>query len=69
MTVPATTDDGQTGVQPSRIIGVEGPRWMLRATLLGEAALDPDEHALMGALATSSSYAARSRASSASHSC
>ncbi len=50
VTMPATTDDGQTGAQPSRIIGIEGPRWMLRATLLGEAALDPDEHVLMGAL-------------------
>lgn len=50
VTMPATMPDGETGVQPSRIIGVEGPRWMLRATLLGEAALFPEEHALMAAL-------------------
>jgi len=50
VTMPATAPDGQTGVQPSRVIGIEGPRWMLRATLLGEAALQPDEHALMAAL-------------------
>lgn len=50
ITMPATTEDGQTGVQASRVLGIEGPRWMLRATLLGEAALDPDEHVLMGAL-------------------
>ncbi len=50
VTIPATTSDGQTGVQPSRIIGIEGPRWMLRATLLGEAALVPEEHPLMDAL-------------------
>ncbi len=50
VTVPATTTDGQTGIQPSRILGIEGPRWMLRATLLGDAALQPDEHPLMGAL-------------------
>ena len=35
--------DGQTGVQPSRIIGVNGPRWMLRATLLGRPAVEVDE--------------------------
>jgi hypothetical protein len=34
--------DGQTGVQPSRIIGVNGPRWMLRATLLGRPAVEQD---------------------------
>jgi hypothetical protein len=32
--------DGTTGTQPSRIIGINGPRWMLRATLLGRPALD-----------------------------
>jgi Protein of unknown function (DUF3710) len=36
------TPDGSTGTQPSRIIGVNGPRWMLRATLLGRPALEPD---------------------------
>lgn len=35
------TPDGGTGTQPSRIIGVNGPRWMLRATLLGRPALEP----------------------------
>lgn len=34
--------DGQPGVQPSRIIGVNGPRWMLRATFLGQPAVDPE---------------------------
>ena len=37
--------DGGTGTQPSRIIGVNGPRWMLRATLLGRPALEPDTSA------------------------
>jgi hypothetical protein len=32
--------DGQTGTQVSRIIGVNGPRWLLRATLLGRPAVD-----------------------------
>lgn len=39
--IPVTTEDGQAGFQPSRIIGVEGPRWMLRATLLGRSAISP----------------------------
>ena len=50
VTMPATSEDGEMGMAPSRIMGIEGPRWMLRATLLGEAALVPDEHALMEAL-------------------
>ncbi|GAB2447082.1 DUF3710 domain-containing protein [Nocardioides hungaricus] len=33
--------DGRTGTQVSRIIGVNGPRWMLRATLLGRPAAEP----------------------------
>lgn len=39
MRVGVKTSDGKTGVQQSRIIGVAGPRWILRATLLGQAAL------------------------------
>ena len=34
--------NGTTGTQPSRIIGINGPRWMLRATLLGRPATDVD---------------------------
>lgn len=40
--VPAKMPDGSDGVQVSRIIGVDGPRWMLRATLLGRPAVEPD---------------------------
>lgn len=36
------TDDGRTATQPSRVVGINGPRWMLRATFLGKAALEPD---------------------------
>jgi hypothetical protein len=32
--------DGRTGEQASRIVGVNGSRWMLRATFLGKPALD-----------------------------
>jgi hypothetical protein len=36
------TPDGRTGTQPSRVIGVNGERWMLRATLLGRPASEID---------------------------
>ncbi|MDX6276180.1 MAG: hypothetical protein QOJ72_308 [Nocardioidaceae bacterium] len=49
--VPATSPEGEEGLQPSRIIGIEGPRWLLRATVLGAAALDlTDDGLLMTAL-------------------
>jgi hypothetical protein len=32
--------DGTQGIQPSRIIGINGSRWMLRATLIGRPAVD-----------------------------
>ena len=34
--------DGRTGQQPSRIVGVNGPRWLLRATFLGQPAVDDE---------------------------
>lgn len=37
---PATAPDGTEAVQPARFIGVEGPRWVLRATVLGAAGLE-----------------------------
>ncbi len=40
--VQVRTPDGKTGTQESRIIGVNGPRWLLRATLLGKPATDVD---------------------------
>lgn len=36
------TDDGKTATQPSRVVGIDGGRWMLRATLLGRAATEPE---------------------------
>ena len=36
------TADGRTGTQHSRIVGINGSRWMLRATLLGRPATDPE---------------------------
>lgn len=34
------TADGRTGTQASRIVGINGERWMLRVTLLGRPAVD-----------------------------
>lgn len=47
--VPIRTPDGRSGSQTSRIVGVEGPRWLLRGTFLGKAATQPDPE---GALET-----------------
>jgi len=35
--------DGSSAMQPSRIIGVNGPRWLLRATFLGNPAVQPED--------------------------
>lgn len=40
--VPVARPDGSAAVQPSRIIGVNGERWLLRASLLGRPALEPE---------------------------
>jgi len=40
--VPVKTQDGRNATQNSRIAGIEGPRWLLRATYLGQAAGDPN---------------------------
>ena len=43
------TPDGKRGSQTSRIMGVDGPRWLLRATFLGKPATDPDPEYLLEA--------------------
>ena len=45
--VPVELPDGEEGFQPSRIVAVEGPRWMLRGTFLGEAGLNPTDEGLL----------------------
>ena len=40
--MPVKRPDGTEATQPSRIIGINGDRWMLRASFLGRPALDPD---------------------------
>jgi hypothetical protein len=40
--LPVQLEDGSAGMQPSRIIGWNGSRWLLRAALLGRPALEPE---------------------------
>lgn len=42
LVVPVEDPEGQVFSQTSRVIGVDGPRWLLRATVLGRAAVEPD---------------------------
>jgi hypothetical protein len=35
--------DGSQAIQPSRIVGINGDRWLLRATFLGQPAVEPDD--------------------------
>jgi hypothetical protein len=45
LVVPVTTAEGKKAVQASRIVGIDGPRWMLRATFLGTATTDAKAYA------------------------
>jgi Protein of unknown function (DUF3710) len=45
LVVPVTTADGKKAVQASRVVGIDGPRWMLRATFLGTATTDAKAYA------------------------
>jgi hypothetical protein len=38
--LPVTTPDGEQGYQPSRMWVAEGPRWLLRGIVYGQAALE-----------------------------
>ncbi|GAA0618485.1 DUF3710 domain-containing protein [Kribbella sandramycini] len=42
LVVPVEDPDGKIYSQTSRVIGVDGPRWLLRATVLGRAAVDAE---------------------------
>ena len=41
--VPSRTPDGRTTHQPARFVGIDGPRWFLRAVFHGEAAYQADQ--------------------------
>ncbi len=42
LVVPVQDPEGQIFSQTSRVIGIDGPRWLLRATVLGHAAVEPE---------------------------
>lgn len=45
--LPATSSEGKKGYQASRVTGIDGPRWMLRATFIGGATTDAGAFARM----------------------
>lgn len=45
--MPTLNDDGSTVVQPIRFVGIDGPRWFLRAAVGGDAAVFPEALAKM----------------------
>ncbi len=40
--MPARSPEGKAVMQPLRFVGIDGPRWFLRAVFLGRAAAQPD---------------------------
>src|SRR5690625_267064 len=38
--VPAKLPDGRQGERVARFLGIDGPRWMIRAMIMGKAAID-----------------------------
>ncbi|MEO6998418.1 MAG: DUF3710 domain-containing protein [Terracoccus sp.] len=40
--MPQAGPDGRTVFMPARFLGVDGPRWFLRAVVSGRAAIDPE---------------------------
>jgi hypothetical protein len=45
--MPVKTPEGKAATQPSRVLGVAGPRWLLRATFLGRPAVEPDDEGVL----------------------
>jgi hypothetical protein len=41
--MPVRKPDGEVALQPTRIVGINGQRWMLRASFLGRPAVQPEE--------------------------
>ncbi len=41
--VPAEAPGGGVGLAPARFVGVDGPRWFLRALITGPGATDPEQ--------------------------
>ena len=48
--IPVRTPDGRSGHQPARFVGVDGPRWFLRAVFHGPAVYEDEAAAAMEAV-------------------
>lgn len=48
--LPVKTPEGGTGHRPARFVGVDGPRWFLRAVVTGKAAVEADAAAELEAV-------------------
>ncbi|MEA5155788.1 DUF3710 domain-containing protein [Raineyella sp.] len=48
--MPVVTPEGQQGLQPTRMLMIEGPRWALRAVVYGRAAIDYADEAVTAEL-------------------
>jgi hypothetical protein len=46
-TMPTQDEHGKTIVQPVKFVGIDGPRWFLRATVGGDAAVFPEAGRVM----------------------
>jgi len=47
MVLPAVAPDGQKGTQTSTVLGIAGPRWLLRVSTFGRPAVDYQEDGLL----------------------
>lgn len=47
VSMPVGGPEGGSVTQPSRVLGIPGPRWLLRATFLGRPALEPDPEGVL----------------------
>jgi len=45
--LPVRTAEGRTGHRPARFLGVDGPRWFVRAVVTGKAAVEPGAAAVL----------------------
>ncbi|MEO8518463.1 MAG: DUF3710 domain-containing protein [Dermatophilaceae bacterium] len=45
--MPGQAPDGRTVFSPARFVGIDGPRWFLRAVLSGRAAIDEEAAAVL----------------------
>lgn len=45
--LPAKLPDGRKGERIARFLGIDGPRWMIRAMIMGKAAMNQDEATIL----------------------